>query len=317
MKKLLFLFFTLSMSTGLLAQSKEVIIKFNHLYAGESFSLNETYMVDGNTPIQLSRLEYYLHINSLTDNSNNATEFENLYILVNANQKEYHLGTYEVSDVNELSFHLGVAPDVNHNDPTLWPSAHPLAPQQQSMHWGWAAGYRFIAVEGMVDKIQDGIFEAPIQYHAVDDAYYSALSLTAASVETDSTITFYVDVNYDKMFENINASEAGVFHGAFPENQALIDNITGNNVFTVTENLSLEESNLNTLIYPNPFIDIINLDLNQNATVKLYSILGELIEVHQFAKGKNTISSNHLENGLYILSIESKGVNENIVLLKK
>jgi hypothetical protein len=317
MKTIFSILFSICISAGVNAQTKELIIQFNHNYSGEPFTLNEIYTVDDSTFIELSRMEYYLHVNSVTDYANTTTPFNDTYLLVNTDQNQYSLGDYEVSDISNLSFHIGVAPDVNHNDPALLPSTHPLAPQIPSMHWGWAAGYRFIAIEGMVDKNHDDILETVIQYHAVDDSYYQPTSVTGAAVETESSIVFYIDVNYDKMFEDINASNGDVFHGLHDENQALIENIISNDVFTVTENLNLTEDKLNSTIYPNPFVDVINLELLQESSVKLYNIQGELIEAYRLEKGLNRINNEKLDSGLYILSVETKSSHENIVLLKQ
>lgn len=317
MKNIFSLLFYVFIISGVNAQTKELLIQFNHNYDGVPFVLDDIYTVDDSTSIQISRMEYYLHINSVTDNANNTVSFDDTYLLVNTSQNQYSIGHYDVTDVMDLSFHIGVAPEVNHNDPALLPSSHPLAPQIPSMHWGWSAGYRFIAIEGMVDKNHDDVFESVIQYHAVDSTYYKPTSITGSTVENESSIIFYIDVNYDKMLEDINTSDAGVFHGLHDENLALINNIVSNDVFTVSENLHLSETSLNSVVYPNPFIDVINLELNQIATIKLFNIHGKLIEVQELEKGQNRITSEHLDKGLYVLSVETNSSIENIVLLKQ
>lgn len=317
MKNLFSLLLFVFVGSAVFAQPKEIIIQLNHNYNGADFTVNESYLVDGSTPIEFSRMEYYLHINSVTNSMGTSTDFTDTYLLVNPTQNQYSIGFHEVSDVNTLFFHLGVAPEVNHNDPTLLEASHPLAPQDPSMHWGWAAGYRFIAVEAMIDKNEDGILETVLQYHVVDDAYYSALSIANAVVETETSITFFMDVNYDKMFENINASAGGVFHGAFDENLALVNNFATNDVFTVTENLDLTETTSSNNIFPNPFRNDIQLNLNQNSTVKLFNVLGDLIEVHELNKGQQHIETKQLTKGVYILSIESEGKSETLKLLKR
>lgn len=318
MKHLFSFLLCISIGSALFAQSKEIIFQLNHKYNGSEFTINEGYLVDGTTPIEFSRMEYYLHINQVTNSLGISMNFnENTYILVNPSQNEYNIGSHEVSDVNKLFFHLGVSPEVNHNDPTLLEASHPLAPQNPSMHWGWAAGYRFIAIEAMVDKNEDGILETVLNYHVVDDSYYTSLDITDAAVETETSITFFIDVNYDKMFENINTSEGGNFHGVYDENLALVNNIATNNVFTVSENLNLTETIDLNGIFPNPFTNVIQLNLNQNSRVKLFNVLGDLIEIHDFNKGPQHIKTEQLTNGVYILSIENKNTSKTIKLLKR
>jgi hypothetical protein len=313
MKALLTILIASALNTFTFAQSKEIIIKLNHVYDGVVFNINDSYLVDGDTPAKFSRMEYYLHLNSIGETSLG----EDNYILVNTNQTDYSIGTFDISDVNTLSFHIGVAPGANHSDPSLWSNSHPLAPQQPSMHWGWAAGYRFIAVEGMVDENIDGMFESVLQYHAVDDAFYSSITISGAAVEDESSITFFMDVNYHKMFANINTSDGGVFHGSQNQNLALINNIVNNNVFTVAENLALSEATIGTTIFPNPFTNAIHLNILQNSSVGIYNTLGELIEAHQIDKGEQVIKSSHLPKGVYILSVKNSLSTENTILIKK
>ena len=297
-------------------QSKEISIYLYHKYNGGDFNYDNTYVVDGNTPIKFDRLEYYLHINSLINDNGETTNLSDKYLLVNPSQNHYNIGSYEISNVSTLLLNIGVAPEINHDDPSLWDASHPLAPQIPSMHWGWAAGYIFVALEGMIDKNQDEIFETVIQYHPVDDSYYSEIIITDAVVETDTNIEFYLNVNYNKLIENIGTNEGGVYHGLHNENQLLINNFIYNNVFTVPENLNLKEISIYNIAFPNPFSNTIQLNLNENSIVKVYNSLGLLVDEFKFDKGQQQINTETLLNGIYILSIQSKSGTENIKLLK-
>ena len=79
----------------------------------------------------------------------------------------------------------------------------------------------------MIDENQDGIFETVIQYHPVDDSYYSEIIITDAVIETDNSIEIYLNVNYNKLIENIGTNEGGVYHGLHDENQLLINGLSG------------------------------------------------------------------------------------------
>jgi len=303
-------------SSLVLSQSKEVSIHLNHKYNGGDFNFDSTYVVDGNTPIKFDRLEYYLHINSLSNDNGETTNLSDNYLLVNPSQNHYNIGSYEISDVSTLLLNIGVAPEINHDDPSLWDASHPLAPQIPSMHWGWAAGYIFVALEGMIDENQDGIFETVIQYHPVDDSYYSEIIITDAVIETDTSLEIYLNVNYNKLIENIGTYEGGVYHGLHDENQLLINNFIYNNVFTVPENLNLKETSISNAVFPNPFSNTIQLNLNENSIVKVYNSLGILVDAYKLDKGQQEINTQTLLNGVYILSIQSKTGTENIELLK-
>ena len=297
-------------------QSKEVSIHLNHKYNGANFNFDSTYVVDGNTPIKFDRLEYYLHIKSLINHNGDTTNLSDKYLLVNPSQNHYNIGYCETYNVSTLLLNIGVAQEINHDDPSLWYASHPLAPQIPSMHWGWSAGYIFVALEGMIDENQDGIFETVIQYHPVDDSYYSEIIITDAVIETDTSIEIYLNINYNKLIENIGTNEGGVYHGLHDENQLLINNFIYNNVFTVPENLNIKETLISNTVFPNPFSNTIQLNLNENSIVKVYNSLGILVDAYNLDKGQQQINTQTLLNGVYILTLQSKSGTENIKLLK-
>lgn len=51
-------------------------------------------------------------------------------------------------DYHGLEFQLGLPAVVNHGDPGQWLARHPLNPIVNGLHWGWAGGYVFAAIEG-------------------------------------------------------------------------------------------------------------------------------------------------------------------------
>ena len=318
MKKILSLTFVILFNYIIKGQNKEVAVVINHLYDGEVLNFDNTYIVGDNIPIRFDRIEYYIHLNSLISNQNIATDLIDKYILVNANQNNYNIGDIELldDDLISLNFNIGVEYNLNHADPSLQDSSHPLAPQFPSMHWGWAAGYRFAALEGMIDKNQDSVMETVFQYHPVDDSYYSDTITSEGIIENENNLTIFINANYDRLIENIGTDEGGVYHGIHEENGLLMDNFSQNNVFTVSENLNLKETYVSNTVFPNPFSNTIQLNLNENSIVKVYNSLGLLVDEFKFDKGQQQINTETLLNGIYILSIHSKSGTEKIKLLK-
>ena len=318
MKKILSLTFVILFNYIIKGQNKEVAVVINHLYDGEVLNFDNTYIVGDNIPIRFDRIEYYIHLNSLISNQNIATDLIDKYILVNANQNNYNIGEIELldDDLISLNFNIGVEYNLNHADPSLQDSSHPLAPQFPSMHWGWAAGYRFAALEGMIDKNQDSVMETVFQYHPVDDSYYSDTITSDGIIENENNVTIFINANYDRLIENIGTDEGGVYHGIHEENGLLMDNFSRNNVFTVPENLNLKETYVSIAVFPNPFSNTIQLNLNENSIVKVYNSLGILVDEYKLDKGQQQINAQILHNGVYIISIQSKSGTENIKLLK-
>ena len=318
MKKIILLTFLTIINYSIKGQNKEIVVEINHLYDGEILNFDSTYTVGNNIPIRFDRIEYYIHLNSIISNQNIATDLIDKYILVNANQNNYNIGEIELLDDNliSLNFNIGVENNLNHADPSLQDPSHPLAPQFPSMHWGWAAGYRFAALEGMIDKNQDSVMETVFQYHPVDDSYYSDTITSEGIIENENNLTIFINANYDRLIENIGTDEGGVYHGIHEENGLLMDNFSRNNVFTVPENLNLKETYVSNAIFPNPFSNTIQLNLNENSIVKVYNSLGSLVDEFKFDKGQQQINTETFLNDIYILSIQSKSGNEYIKLLK-
>jgi len=296
--------------------AKELVLQLSHNYGAETFSLNQIYSTDEGVDIRFSRFEYYLNINSINFNAGESLELDDKYLLVNTEDIQYSLGAYAVSNIDSLLFHIGVQPDFNHEDPALWSNDHPLAPQSPSMHWGWIAGYRFMAIEGMLDTDNNGVMETILQYHPVDDKYYTPVVLLANTVEEEDKITIYVDVNYDKMFEAIGVSNGGVFHGDYLANDLLLANIEGNSVFTASTNLTVEESVLVNSLYPNPCKEAFQIELNEDAQLSIYDIQGRSLRHLSLESGSQVISTRNLNRGVYMLMVETKTSRQSFKILK-
>ena len=315
---LLFTFLIYSLNSY--SQQKEVSLYLSHYYSGENFDLDETYAFDDGINCDISRLEYYLNINTLISNTGNSITFEDEFytagdaviyytgkqILVNTQKNKYSLGVHDISDLNTMEFHIGVPSEINHQDPAIWANSHPLAPKSPSMHWGWASGYRFIALEAMVDEDSDGVFESVLQYHAVGDALYRVVNQTITTVETEDEIIIYLDVNYENLFTGIDASIGGVFHGDQNQVVGLMDNFATNNVFSNSENLSINKLVSINEISPNPFSNYLTIQLEETSKIKIHSILGTLVYQEVLVKGIVNINTHTFKAGVYIVEIESK-----------
>jgi len=325
---LLFTLFTISLNC--FSQQKEVSLYLSHYYNGEAFNLDETYSFDDGVNCNISRLEYYLNISSLYSSNGDSIEFLGEFytaddslinysgkqVLVKTKKHKYSLGLHDISDLDSMNFHIGVPSEINHQDPAIWPSTHALTPKYPSMHWGWDAGYRLIAFEAMVDEDSDGIFESVLQYHAVGDILYRSLSQAINTVETEEEIIIYMDVNYEKLFTDTNASDGGVFHGQQEQIISLMDNFAFNGVFANTENLSIKNSHSITSISPNPFSNFLQFEIEKSATLKAYSILGNLLFETPLEKGLNSINTSMLTQGVYIFKVENEASIDSFKLLK-
>ena len=323
-KKFLFFFI---ISINVFSQEKEVIIKFNHLFKNDLIQSNVNFIYENteNTfNISFNRIEFYIHLISLNDNSGNSIyNFDNSsYLLVNKNEDTYSLGYKDVSYIDNISLNFGVGPNLNHEDPTIWELDHPLAPQNPSMHWGWTAGYIFLALEGYINDSLN------FQYHSVSDEYYNMLNTFFITSETPNEIIFEININYDKMIENHNCSEiiensclnihsGGNFHGYNYQNSIIMNNINLNDVFSQNNELLFSKILKSTpKIFPNPFNNCLNIKVQSPSTLKVYDFNSNLIIEKNLFLNHNFIDFSKLNSGNYMFLLTDKEDTKSINILK-
>jgi cytochrome c peroxidase len=70
------------------------------------------------------------------------------FVSVGAGRTNLHVNALPSGDFDLVRFQVGLRPDLNHADPAKFPPDHPLNPNLNGLHWGWAGGYVFLAIEG-------------------------------------------------------------------------------------------------------------------------------------------------------------------------
>jgi hypothetical protein len=170
-------------------------------------------------------VKYYLAEITVIHDGGKRTPLTDVYVLVDAlGQKRYPLGSYDVTSVEALEFHVGVDKPRNHLDPTLYPSEHPLALKNPTMHWGWAAGYRFLAVEGSAGTSKD-VVSADVQVHAVGDELYRKITMPVSTTPTSSGVEINLAAEYSKLFAGLDVSFGLIFHGYGEETIVMSNNV--------------------------------------------------------------------------------------------
>jgi len=127
-----------------------------------------------------------------------------------------------------ISFDVGIDSATNHSDPASYPAGDPLEIKTPGNHWSWNAGYRFIRVDGKIDKDGDGTFETDVQYHIGTDNLLTNVSETAAFTTSNSALAeVNLEVDIEKLFTGIDLAVDSVTHVAdnLPAAQAFVGNI--------------------------------------------------------------------------------------------
>ncbi len=232
---------------------KEVHLQINQYIANAPFTIGDTGTNDQGTKFSISRLDYYISSIKLHHDGGMTTNVSYKYIFVTKGKAvDELLGSFNISILDSITFSVGVDPLYNHGDPTLWPANHPLAPKSPEMQWGWAAGYRFVAIEGK----SGANLQFEYQIHALGDELYNATTIVTHGTDHNGALMIALDADYEQSLKEINVNKNVIQHGSAKEAISLMANYN-QNVFKATESISASHDiEIGSLkIYPNPVID--------------------------------------------------------------
>ncbi len=314
MKKTLLIFLSILSFTFANAQN-EVIINFNHMLNDLEFAYDEATTVDGDYNINVTRLEYYLSEITITHDGGMVTNLTDVYLLVQPNvANEYSLGMWDINIIESVQIGFGVPESVNNLDPASYPGGHPLAFHNPSMHWGWASGYRFLAVEGAAGDAL--IFDYEVHALGNNNYGYFNLDYTNSPTAEDGVLRFAVDADYTKLFNSVDIQSGAIIHSATDSKAIQILTNAKSDVFspgavaTGIEELSITDT---FSVYPNPVEDgtlniTIQNDNNEDVTFTIFDTLGKLIQTETFNISTNIVDTKSLNAGIYFIRMEdSKG----------
>jgi hypothetical protein len=307
MKKIYFFLALTILGASVQAQTN-VYFKINHLLDGNSFAYNQTATTGRNaTAYQLTRLEYYISEIVLTHDNGQQTPITNKWMLVDAgNPTNEFLGNLNITNLESISFGIGVDTSVNHDDPSLYASTHPLAPKSPSMHWGWSAGYRFVAFEGRTGSNFSQVF----QIHALGDRNYSMQTHNTAGYRQNGDLIIEIDADYNMALNTITVNGNLLYHGEFNEAATLLSNFQSS-VFTQSI-VGLQENRKRLqhfAISPNPGKGELLVEVDkayQQLTYKVLDLTGREV-IKGALEGGNKRQLAIPQKGIYMLNLYENG----------
>ncbi len=300
--KLILLSTILLYSLGAYAQTP-VELHITHKLSGNTpFSFNQQTKNDLGNDLEFTRVEYYISKISIKHDGGMITQVPNHYILVNAQQDVTdQLGNFNITNVESISFFIGVDTPANNADPSAQPSGHPLAPKSPSMHWGWASGYRFIAIEGNGGASLNQKFEL----HGLFNENYYEQTINVSGVSKNGKLIIALNANYAQCLKGIDVSAGLISHGLNVADKTALANFR-DNVFKSGNPVSVknvtEETN-SLVIYPNPTTGSFNITSNQanSATISVLDIQGRIIKQLEKSNTQENVKIDIQTPGVYIL----------------
>jgi len=286
----IFLYVLFSISLFSFSQ-KEIYIHFSPTVNNSSFSLNTDYSgIDGKA-FNLIHFKYYISDISLTHDGGNVTSFldsSHIYLIDHDNYT-IHLGNHNITSIESIDFTMGVPSryntisGANSQDISTYPSSHALSFQSPSMYWGWSTGYMHMIVGGTVDTDNNGTPETTFELHNLGNQNQQTISQMNV-IQTNSNaneIGIYMLCNIEQWLKNINLGGVGMLHGETGENQAVLQNVSNEPVFTQPNNASIYSSSENgKLFYQGNGREVLIKwkNLHSARQYRLYSIDGKLIK---------------------------------------
>lgn len=317
MKKIITLWIALAFSVMALGQV-DVYFKINHMLGNSTFSYNQAASNNLGNNFEMTRVHYYISEIRLIYDGGQDTLLANKYLLVKAEQPmNEFLGSFNINTLESITFGIGVDPGSNHSDITQYPANHPLSFQLPSMHWGWAAGYRFATFEGNTGQSMNQGW----QLHALGDKNYGHATITTAGVQNGNMLIIALDADYQKAFKNITVSANLNYHGEDNEAVSLLQNLQFEVFSTGSPSVGTNEvsKNLKMTVAPNPSqgFSTIHLDASLNAeVVRVTDITGKTV-LTKAMNGRSSLELNLSKSGLYLVSALKNGqamVTEKLII---
>lgn len=261
------------------AAQKEVWLSVSHFLGNDSFALERPFKNNLDYYIKMSRFDYYISNVSLFHDGGKEIKVPDVYILSKDGKNfQTYLGSFPISGLDSVAFYVGVDSVNNHADPALWPAGHALAPTFPDMHWGWAAGYRFSAIEG--SNGPDFFYQ--YQLHPIgDELFYRTLVPARGKIQHD-TLLIELQADCAKSLDNINFSKVVFDHGAGKDAVNVMKNFAAS-VFKAADGTSSVKTtqNQHVLVTPNPtntsFFVMPEGTLQMADVISVYDRLGRLV----------------------------------------
>ena len=292
---------------------------FHHKGGGEPLELKgSAFPIWNNKSLLLNHAGFYISEIELMRPDSSIVPLTRLHLLVDADAdaNEYPAGQWDVESIIGLTLHLGVDSAHNHLDPSIYPEGHPLAHQKFQMHWGWLAGYRFMAIEGKVDNNNDNVPESEFQFHNIGDLLYKTVHLSGPAQLENGVLKIHLDLDYARLFQNMPMTGNLIEHGANPANAQMMENAATQGFIRMTDITAapyLPAAARQITVSPNPVVDGADirytLPYPQTSSLLVTNTVGQAVAMYNGLPATGTVrfESGPLPNGVYLCTFYQGG----------
>ena len=312
MKSVFFTFIMVCLMTiNSFSQTSSLSFQFKHTAEGQPLELNKTiFTIHNGKKIKLTRAEFYLSNILLFSSDNDSVKVEDSYLLVNAKNPDikHSVGTFPSNyNFKKIKMFVGIDKEKNHGDPNLYLATHPLGPKTPDMHWGWTAGYRFMAIEGYVDNNNDGIPEQNFQIHSLGDELLFTTFLDVSASQKITTDPFVINLDYVKLFNAISMSGNIIQHGSGTLNKNMLLNaanagfISPQIILSSQDEVKLES--IASFTQNNRSLNINFNDVLSSKNVIIYSQSGQMVFSERIENAVFNHELSEVSSGNYVITV--------------
>jgi len=175
-----------------------MLIKINHKYEGRPVHLDSfRYKLADQQTYSLTRFSYLLSEFKLETLEGEMIELKDQFVWIDLKKNDsFILTDIPKGKYRALHYSVGLDKVTNHSDPKKYPINHPLS-SLKNMHWDWAGGYIFLAVEGhylTTDATSKAVTKTGYVYHLANDENLTSITL-AHTLDINKSIA--VEINFD------------------------------------------------------------------------------------------------------------------------
>jgi cytochrome c peroxidase len=123
------------------------------------------------------------------------------YISAREGRTSFALENVPAGNFDGVRFHIGLSPNINHGDVAQWPAGHPLNPEVNGLHWGWAGGYVFFAFEGRWGA-------KGYSYHLANDPQLMTVELPV-QIDTSADCSVRIALDVEKILSGTSRIQLG------------------------------------------------------------------------------------------------------------
>lgn len=109
-------------------------------------------------------------------------------------------------DYQAIRFRIGVPPETDRIDPSVYPPTHPLHPDVCGLHWGWQGGYIYMAAEGQSSRSLKG--GNGFSFHLAREGNSPVIELPV-SFRGGGPVTLHIGMDVESILKGIDFSRDG------------------------------------------------------------------------------------------------------------